>query len=117
MLLVVAAVTSFLLATVLDQLAMTNLTAQVSQLGLMALLCAFFLLLLAGLVMLAKLIVASFWAYFSTRQRLERKLLFYASQYNRLNRLFYFKKARLLYISQQNRKRLLKKHDRPPITP
>jgi hypothetical protein len=116
LLLLLGAVASFLLAIALDQLAATNFAEQAAQFGSMVLICAFSLLLLTGFGLLAKLIVASFCDYFSTRQRLERRLLFYTGNRNRLNRLFYFKKVRLLYISQQKRKQLLKKHGRTSVT-
>jgi hypothetical protein len=107
---------SFLLAFVLDQLTLTSLAGQASQLGSLVLLLAFSLMLLAGLSLLGKLIITSFCDYFSARQRLERKVLFYMGKHNRLNRLFYFKKARLLYVTQQKRKHLVKKNDRKSVT-
>lgn len=116
LLLVLGAIANFLLAIVLDQLTITNLADQASQLGSMMLLCAFFLLLLAGLGLLGKLITASLYDYFSIRQRMERKLMFYANKRNCLNRLFHFKKARLLYFNQQKRKHLLKKNGQKSVT-
>jgi hypothetical protein len=107
--LILAAIASFLLAITLDQLTITNYAGQVSQLGLMLLLSAFFLIVLAGMAIVSRLIIASICDYFSTRQRMERKLLFYKSKQNHLIRLFQFKKKRLLYINQQRRKQLLKK--------
>jgi hypothetical protein len=115
LLLVLGAIANFLLAIVFDQLTITGLSERLSQLGSMVLLCGFFLLLLSGLGLMSKLIIASFCDYFSTRQRTERRLLFYASQRNRLDRIFYFKKVRLLYINQQQRKHLLKKNDRKSV--
>ncbi|WP_411726635.1 hypothetical protein [Methyloglobulus sp.] len=110
LLLILGSIANFLLAIVLDRLTISNLADQASQLGSMVLLCAFFLLLLAGLGLLGKLITVSLYDYFSTRQRMERRLLFYTSRINRLNRLFQFKKARLLYFNLQKRKHLLKKN-------
>jgi hypothetical protein len=115
LLLALGAIANFLLAIALDQLTITNLAEQMSQLGSIVLLCAFFLLLLAGLALISKLIAASLYNYFSTRQRMERKLLFYTGRINRLNRLFHFKKARLLYFNQQKRKHLLKKNARKSV--
>jgi hypothetical protein len=37
---------------------------------------------------MSKLIIASFFDYFSTRQHMERRLLFYINKRNRLDRLF-----------------------------
>jgi hypothetical protein len=114
-LLILGAIANFLLAMVLDQLEITSFSERLSQLGSMMLLCGFFLLLLSGLGLMSKLIIASFCDYFSTRQRMERRLLFYASQRNRLDQIFYFKKIRLLYINQQQRKHLHKKNDRKSV--
>jgi hypothetical protein len=73
------------------------------------LLCAFSLFLLAGSGLVIKLISAAFGDYFSTVRQLERSVLFYRGKHARLDRLFLFKKARLLYFNQQQRKQLLKK--------
>jgi hypothetical protein len=116
LLLILAAIANFLLVIVLDQLTITSFSAALSHLGSITLLCAFSLLLLAGLWTISKLTLAAFCDYFSAIERMERRLLFYTSQKNRLNRLFYFKKIRLLYISQQKRKRLLKKNGRKSVT-
>lgn len=117
LLLVLAAVASFSLTIALDHLTMTHhLAEQASQLGSIVMLSAFLLLLFAGLGLLGKLIIVAFYQYFSTRQRMERKILFYISKHNRLKQLFYFKKARLLYVRQQKRKHLLKKYGGGSIT-
>jgi hypothetical protein len=109
LLLLLGAIANFLLAIILQQLTMASLAGQASQLGSMVLIGAFSLFLLSGLAYLSKLIIAAFCDYFSAARRMERNVLFYISQHNRLTRLFYFKKARLLYFNQQQRKRLLKK--------
>jgi hypothetical protein len=114
LLLVFFAIANLVLANVFEQLTL-RISDQVSQLGSITLLSAFSLLLLAGLWMIFRLMLLSVCNYFSSRQRMERRLLFYTSQRNRFNRLFHFKKARLLYISQQKRKRLLKKHDKKSV--
>jgi hypothetical protein len=103
---------SFLLAIVFDQLTLIRFAEYTSQFGSITLLSAFFVLLLAGLGMIASLINASISSYFSTRRRLERRLLFYFNRRNNLNQLFHSKKIRLFYINQQKRKQLLAKNDR-----
>lgn len=103
------------LANVFDQLSL-SFSEQVSQLGSITLLSAFSLLLLAGLWTIFRLMLNAICNYFSTRQRMERRLLFYTNQRNRLNRLFHFKKIRLLHVSQQKRKILLKKHDKKSVS-
>jgi hypothetical protein len=115
LLLIFAAIANLVLANVFDQLTL-SISEQVSQLGSITLLCAFSLLLLVGVWTIFRLMLKSVCNYFSTRQRMERRLLFYTSQRNRLNRLFHFKKVRLLYISQQKRKSLLKKHDKKSVS-
>jgi hypothetical protein len=116
LLLIFVAIAHFLLAMVLDQLTITSFSMRLSNLGSIVLLCAFSLLLLAGFWTTFRLMLASCCNYFSTSQRMERRLLFYTSQRNRLNRLFHFKKDRLLYVSQQKRKRLLKKYDKKSVS-
>jgi hypothetical protein len=117
LLLVCGAIVSFLLAIVLDQLSITNLAVQATELGAITLLCAFSLIALSGLMLAGKLSVTVFCEYFSGRQRMERKLLFYTGRRNRLNQIFQFKKARLLYVNQQKRKHLLTKDDRKSAKP
>jgi hypothetical protein len=117
LLLVLGAIASFLLAAVLYRLTITNLADQASQLGSMVLLCAFFLLLLAGAGLTGKLITAAFCDYFSARQCMERRLLFYVGRINRLNQLCHLKKIRLLYFNQQKRKHLLNKYNRKSVVP
>jgi len=80
------------------------------------LLSAFSLFLLAGLGQIGKQIIVAFCGYFSTTRRMERSVLFYISKHNRLTRLFHFKKARLHYMNQQKRKRLLKRDNLESIS-
>jgi hypothetical protein len=112
---VLSAVANFLLATIFEHLSIPNLAGLASQLGSIVLLCAFSLLLLTGFFLTGKLVIASFCNYFSTRQRMERKVLFYTGQRTRLNRLFYFKKARLLYFNRQKRKLFLKMDNKKSV--
>lgn len=111
------AIVSFLLAIVLDQLSIADFAVQLTQLGAITLLCAFSLIALSVLMLAGKLSIAAFCEYFSGRQRMERKLLFYTGRRNRLNQIFQFKKARLLYVNQQKRKHLLAKDDRKSAKP
>jgi hypothetical protein len=117
LLLVCGAIVSFLLAIILAQLSITNLAVQVTELGAITLLCAFSLIALSGLMLVGKLSIAAFCEYFSGRQRMERKLLFYTGRRNRLDQIFQFKKARLLYVNQQKRKHLLTKDGRKSAKP
>ena len=116
LLLILGAIANLMLAIMLEQLSLTELAAQVSQLGSIVLLAAFSLFLLSGLVSASKLIVVGFCDYFSATRRMERNILFYSNKHNRLTRLFQLKKARLLYFNQQYRKRLAIKHDRKALS-
>jgi hypothetical protein len=109
LLLIFVAIADFLLAMVLDQLTITSFSVQLSSLGSLMLLFAFSLLLLTGLWTTFRLMLTSCCNYFSISQRMERRLLFYTNQRNRLNRLFHFKKYRLLYVNLQKRKKAAKK--------
>ncbi|ESS67922.1 hypothetical protein MGMO_155c00020 [Methyloglobulus morosus KoM1] len=115
LLLTLGACANFLLAVVLEQVMLTDLAGQLSQLGVTALLGSFFLFLLGGLGLLSKLIAVAFFDYFSANRRIERRVLFYLGKRDSLNQLFHFKKARLRYFNQQHRKRLLKEDDRKSV--
>ena len=108
---------NFALAFVLSKLTLASFAEQATYLGSTMLLCSFFLLVVPILAKSLQLMVNSVGDYFSASRRLERKLLFYTSKRNRVHRLFYFKKARLLYLNQQQRKILLKKADRNSVSP
>jgi len=115
LLLTLVAIAIFLLAVALDRLTITGLAGSLSQLGVIALLGSFCLFLLGGLILLAKLIAASVFDYFSAKRRSERRALFYIGRRDSLVRLFYFKKAHLNYFNQQHRKRLLKRNNRKSV--
>ena len=83
-----------------------------TQLGLAALLSAFGLLVAAGLAVTFKRIIASWVAYFSARQRLQRRLWFIQAKEDRLKRLFYFRGVQIRYFNELKRKRLLSADNR-----
>ena len=111
----VTAIASFLVAIVFDKLMLVSLAVFASQLGTGLLLLAFSVFVLAGLGAASKLMTASLRAYFSAKQRMERKLLFYTNKQHRLKRLFQHKKAHVLYFSQLKRRRLSQKYDRKSV--
>lgn len=115
LLLFVTAIASFLLAIVFDELMLISLAALASQFGTFLLLLAFSVFVLVGLGVISKLITASLRAYFSAKQRIERKLLFYNNKQYRLMRLFQYKKARVLYFSKLKRSRLSQKYERKSV--
>jgi len=96
-------------------LAVPGLPELMTQFGLATLLSAFALLLITGLFIIIKLIVASGFDYFSTKQRLQRRLLFIQAQQDRLKQLFYFKTLQINYFNELKRKRLLSANNRQHI--
>ena len=100
---------------VFDKLMLISLAVLASQLGSWLLLLAFSVFVLASLATVSKLTISSVRAYFSAKQRMARKLLFYTHKQHRLNRLFQHKKARVLYFSQLKRRRLSQKYERKSV--
>jgi hypothetical protein len=102
----------FISVDLLLRLAVPGLPGLMTQLGLLTLLSAFALLLIAGLFVMIKLIITSCFDYFSARQRLERRLLFIQAQQDRLKQLFYFRTVQINYFNELKRKRLLRANNR-----
>ncbi len=86
-----------------------------TQLGLATLLSAFALLLITGLLLIGKLVVTACRDYFSTRQRLQRRLLFVQAKQEQFKQLFYFKKLQINYFNEVKRKRLLMADNRQQL--
>ncbi len=115
LLLMFASLAVFMSVDLLLQLAMPGLPGLMTQLGLAALLSAFALLLITGLAVIIKRIIASCFDYFSARQRLQRRLWFIQAQQDRLKRLFYFRTLQINYFNEMKRKRLLIANNRQHI--
>lgn len=115
LLLMFAAIAVFISADLLLWLAVPGLPGLMTQLGLSTLLSAFALLLITGLFVIIKLIIASCFDHFSSRQRLQRRLLFIQAQQDRLKRLFYFRTLQINYFNELKRKRLLSANNRQHI--
>ena len=115
LLLILASLTVFISVDLLPGLAIPGLPELMTQLGIAALLSAFSLLLLSGLFIIFKLIIAACFDYFSAWQRLQRKLLFIQAQQDRFKRLFYFKTVQINYFNELKRKRLLIANNRQHI--
>lgn len=115
LLLVLSSFAVFVSVDLLLWLVVPRLPELMTQFGLATLLSAFALLLITGLFIIIKLIVASCFEYFSTKQRLQRRLLFIQAQQDRLKQLFYFKTLQINYFNELKRKRLLSANNRQHI--
>lgn len=79
------------------------------------LLSAFAVLIGAGLWGVSKIFVRSAWDYFSSKQRVQRRLWFVQARQEQVKRLFYFKTRQIKYFNELSRKRLLKLNNRKHI--
>jgi len=112
LLLMFAAFSELLSVDLLLWLAVPGLPGLLTQLGLVTLLSAFALLLITGLFVLIKLIIAACFDYFSARQRLQRRLWFIQAKQDQLKQLFYFRTVQINYFNELKRKRLLSANNR-----
>jgi hypothetical protein len=115
LLLVLASLPVFLLVELLVWLAIPGLPSALTMLGSAMLLSAFAVLIITGLLGVAKIIVRSILDYFSSRQRAQRRLWFAQARQDRVKRLFYFKTRQIKYFNELSRKRLLKRNNRKHI--
>jgi len=103
---------TLLLADLLLWLAVPALPSVLSQLGLVTLLSAFFVLLGVGLAHGLKITARAIADYFSSAQRTRRRLLFAQARQDQVKRLFYFRTVQLKYFNTLKRTRLLKANNR-----
>jgi len=115
LLLMLASLAVFISVDLLLWPAIPGLTELMTRLGLITLLSAFAILLITGLFVLSKLIMFACFDYFSTRQRLQRKLLFIQAQQHRFKQLFHCRIMQINYFSELKRKRLLIANNRHHI--
>ena len=115
LLLMFAAFAVFLSVDLLLWLAVPGLPQLLTQLGLLTLLSAFALLLIAGLFVVIKLVIAACSDYFSSRQRLQRHLWFIQARQDQLKQLFYFRTVQINYFNERKRKQLLRANNRKHI--
>ena len=115
LLLMFASFAVFLSVDLLLWLAVPGLPGLMTQLGLAILLSAFALLLMTGLAVIIKRIIISCFDYFSTRQRLERRLWFIQAKQDRLKQLFYFRTLQINYFNNLKKKQLLNANNRQHI--
>ncbi len=96
-------------------LAVPGLPGVLTMLGSAMLLSAFVVLIIAGLVGVGKIIVHSVLDYFSSKQRIQRRLWFVRARQDQVKRLFYFKTRQIKYANELSRKRLLTLNNRKHI--
>ncbi|MDO9048691.1 MAG: hypothetical protein Q7U66_13285 [Methylobacter sp.] len=115
LLLILASLPVFLLVELLLRLAVPGLPGALTILGTAMLLSAFAVLIIAGLCGVFKIIVRSALDYFSSKQRVQRRLWFVQAKQDQVKRLFYFKTRQIKYVNELNRKRLLTLNNRKHI--
>ena len=115
LLLMFAAFALFFSVDLLLWLAVPGLPRLLTQFGLLTLLSAFTLLLIAGLFVVIKLVIAACSDYFSAKQRLQRRLWFIQARQDQLKQLFYFRTVQINYFNERKRKRLLRANNRKHI--
>lgn len=113
--LILASLPVFLLAELLLRLAVPGLPGALTLLGTAMLLSAFAVLIIAGLLGIFKIIIRSALDYFSSKQRVQRRLWFVQARQDQVKRLFYFKVRQIKYFNELSRKRLLKLNNRKHI--
>jgi hypothetical protein len=112
LLLLVASLPIFLGVEVLLQLAVPMLPELITQLGAALLLSAFALLLLTAWWALMSCTMRSLIDYFSSQQRLQRRLLFLQIKQEQLQQFFQFRSAQVKYVNELERNRLLNANNR-----
>ncbi|MGZ8902425.1 MAG: hypothetical protein ACXW0H_02610 [Methylobacter sp.] len=115
LLLILASLPVFLSVELLLWLAVPGLQGALTMLGSAMLLSAFAVLIGAGLWGVSKIFVYSAWDYFSSKQRVQRRLWFVQARQEQVKRLFYFKTRQIKYFNELSRKRLLKLNNRKHI--
>ncbi|MGZ8151784.1 MAG: hypothetical protein ACXW1W_04080 [Methylococcaceae bacterium] len=115
LLLMFAALSALFSADLLLWQAWPVLPELITRLGLVLLFSAFILLLVAGLLTIAKQIINACLDYFSAKQRIQRKLLFIQAKQEQLRSLFHFRTLHINYFNNLQRKRLLIANNRKHI--
>jgi hypothetical protein len=115
LLLILASLPVFLWVELLSWFAVPGLPSALTMLGSAMLLSAFAVLIIAGLWGVFKIVVRATLDYFSSRQRVQRRLWFVQAKQAQVKRLFYFKTMQIKYVNELNRKRLLKLNNRKHI--
>ena len=111
-LLFLASLPVFLGVEVMLRLAVPHLATHMMQLGSALLLSAYSLLLLTGLLAVCSAILHSIAHYFSSRQRVQRRMLFLQAKQEQLKQLFHFRTLQMQYANELKRGCLLKANNR-----
>lgn len=109
--LILASLPVFLLVELLLWLAVPALPGALTLLGSAMLLSAFAALIIAGLWGISKIVVRAALDYFSSKQRVQRRLWFVQARQEQVKRLFHFKTRQIKYFNELSRKRLLKRNN------
>lgn len=96
-------------------LAVPVLPGALTMLGTAMLLSGFAVLTITGLLAIFRIIACSILEYFSSKQRVQRRLWFVEARQDQVKRLFYFKTRQIKYVNELNRKRLLTLNNRKHI--
>jgi hypothetical protein len=115
LLLVLVSLPVFLLVELLLWLSIPVLPDMLTQLAAAILLSAFALLLLTGVVVIFKIIIGAVLDYFSSGQRIQRRLLYIQARQDQIKRLFYFRTVQMKYFTDVKRKSLLKMNNHKHI--
>jgi hypothetical protein len=115
LLLILASLPLFLSAELLLWLAMPGFADAFVMLGTIALLSAFSVLIVTGLLGVLKTAAKSVLGYFSAEQRARRRLWFGLARQEQVERLFFFKTEQIKYFNELNRKRLLMRNNRKHV--
>jgi hypothetical protein len=110
LLLLISAFAAFGLADFLLELALPLLPESITQLGLGLLLCAFTLLIMTGLWLLATQIITAIRVYFSASQRKQRYLLFIQTRQQHIKQRFQQCALRLDYFHELKKRQLLRRN-------
>jgi len=112
LLLFFASIFFFIGLVLLLRLAVPNLPELMMQLGSVLLLSAYALLLLAAAVAVFFIILRTLAHYFSTPQRLLRRVHYNLSKQEQISRLFHFKAVQIKYSNELKKDSLLKANNR-----
>ncbi|MCX7084469.1 MAG: hypothetical protein NTY69_02930 [Methylococcales bacterium] len=109
------AFTLFVSADLLSELNLTKFSQLTTHIGVICLFAAFLILLVSGLFLILSYIKNNLATYFSSHERIQRRLLFISAKQTQLQQLFFFKSQKINYSHGINKKRLLKANNKKQI--
>ncbi len=107
--LAVAGLALFVATVVLKMNGLVYLADAFSKIGALVILSALMIIFFSGLGSLFRAIIRRFRSFFSKTSRSQRKLFYYLNKWQEKQSVFQHEKAKLLYNTQQKRKRLFKR--------